>query len=72
MEFEFVWLGHTQFEALTKYCTTYRLVEMEFQVKVSWFELISESVIFGGGKISTKDSIIIVSCNQKVMFMSIL
>ena len=53
-ELEFVVLGHTQFEALTKYCTPDKLIVMESHVKISWSALISESVIFGGGKNSTK------------------
>ena len=53
-ELEFVVLGHTQFEALTKYCTPDELIAMESHVKVSWSMLISVSVIFGGGKNSTK------------------
>ena len=49
-ELEFVVLGHTQFEALIKYCTADKLVEMESHVKVSSSMLISESVIFDSGK----------------------
>ena len=54
-EVEYVVLGHTpQFEVLTKYCTPDTFVDsdMESHVKVSWSMLISESVIFGGGKTS--------------------
>ena len=55
-ELEYVVLGHMpQFEVLTKYCTPNMFAEMEFHIKVSWSVLISESVIFGDSKISTKD-----------------
>ena len=55
-EVEYVVLGHTpQFEVLTKYCTPNTFAEMESHVKVSWSVLISESVIFGDSKKSTKD-----------------
>ena len=55
-ELEYVVLGHTpQFDVLTKYCTLNMFAEMEFHVKVSWSVLISERVIFGDSKKSTKN-----------------
>ena len=58
-EFEFVVFGHMQSKALTiLYCTPDKVVETdpESHVNVRMSALISESMIFGGGKKSAEQS----------------